>query len=65
MQDGIGGVVRVEVLVHRSSNGIVLTGGGALLRGLDRLLREQTDFTNTVSDDLLRSASRAAIPLES
>jgi rod shape-determining protein MreB len=33
--------------------GIVLTGGGALLRGLDLLLRQETDLPITVGDDPL------------
>jgi rod shape-determining protein MreB len=40
--------------------GIVLTGGGALLRGLDRLLREQTDLPITVSDDPLGCLAHGA-----
>lgn len=33
--------------------GIVLTGGGALLKGLDQLLREETSLPITVVDDPL------------
>src|SRR6266700_3091999 len=33
--------------------GIVLTGGGALLRGLDLLLRQETDLPITVGDEPL------------
>ena len=34
-------------------NGIVLTGGGALLKGLDQLLREETSLPITVVEDPL------------
>ena len=36
-----------------SHNGIVLTGGGALLKGLDQLLREETSLPITVVEDPL------------
>jgi rod shape-determining protein MreB len=39
---------------------IVLTGGGALLRGLDALLHEETDLTITVSDDPLTCVAHGA-----
>ena len=34
-------------------DGLLLTGGGALLKGLDQLLREQTSLPITVVDDPL------------
>jgi rod shape-determining protein MreB len=40
--------------------GITLTGGGALLRGLDRLLRQETALPITVSDDPLTCVVRGA-----
>ncbi len=40
------------------SQGIVLTGGGALLRGLDRLLTEETQLPVRVADDPLTSVAR-------
>ncbi|MGN0667400.1 MAG: rod shape-determining protein [Huintestinicola sp.] len=36
------------------TNGIILTGGGALLRGLDKLLSSQTHIPARVADDPLR-----------
>ena len=42
-----------ELAADIVDKGIVLTGGGALPRGLDRLLHEQTDLSITVSDDAL------------
>ncbi len=40
--------------------GIVLTGGGALLRGLDERLRHETDMPVHVADDPLRSVTLGA-----
>jgi rod shape-determining protein MreB len=42
-----------ELAADIVDNGIVLTGGGALLRGLDLLLRQETDLPITVADDPL------------
>jgi rod shape-determining protein MreB len=33
--------------------GIVLTGGGGLLRGLDQLLRDETGLPVTIAEDAL------------
>src|SRR5699024_8253290 len=41
-----------------AERGIVLTGGGALLSGLDRLLSEQTGLPVVVADDPLTSVAR-------
>jgi rod shape-determining protein MreB len=38
--------------------GITLAGGGALLRGLDRLLREETQMPVTIADDPLTAVVR-------
>ncbi len=42
-----------ELAAEIVDKGIVLTGGGALLRGLDLLLRQETDLPITVGDDPL------------
>ena len=42
-----------ELAADIVDKGIVLTGGGALLRGLDQLLRQETDLPITVADDAL------------
>jgi len=40
--------------------GIVMTGGGSLLRGLDRRLREETGLPVSVMDDPLTCVVRGA-----
>lgn len=40
--------------------GIVLTGGGALFRNLDKLLREETDLPVIIADDPLSTVARGA-----
>jgi len=40
--------------------GIVLTGGGALLRNLDVLLREETGLPVSVADDPLSTVARGS-----
>ncbi len=42
-----------ELAADIVDNGIYLTGGGALLKGLDRLLREETSLPISVTDDPL------------
>jgi rod shape-determining protein MreB len=42
-----------ELAADIVDKGIVLTGGGALLRGLDLLLRQETDLPITVADEPL------------
>ena len=42
-----------ELAADLVDRGIVLTGGGALLKGLDQLLRDQTNLPITVVDDPL------------
>ena len=49
-----------ELAADMVDTGITLTGGGALLRGLDRLLREETALPITVSADPLTCVVRGA-----
>jgi len=49
-----------ELAADLVDTGITLTGGGALLRGLDRLLRQETALPITVCDDPLTCAVRGA-----
>jgi rod shape-determining protein MreB len=42
-----------ELAADIKDRGIVLTGGGALLKGLPELLREQTDLPINLMDDPL------------
>jgi rod shape-determining protein MreB len=54
-----------ELVADLSDNGLVLTGGGALLRGLDRLMQEQLGLPVQVADDPLTTVARGtAICLE-
>ena len=49
-----------ELSADLVDTGIILTGGGALLRGLDQLLRKETALPITVSDDPLTCVARGA-----
>ena len=42
-----------ELAADIVDKGIILTGGGALLKGLDYLLRHETNLPVTVADDPL------------
>lgn len=54
-----------ELVADLSDTGLVLTGGGALLRGLDLLMREQLGIPVRVADDPLTTVARGtAICLE-
>ena len=54
-----------ELVADLSDTGLVLTGGGALLRGLDQLMREQLGMPVRIADDPLTTVARgAAICLE-
>ena len=46
-----------ELAADIVSRGIVLTGGGALLKGLDQLLREETSLPITIVDDPLSTVA--------
>ena len=47
-----------ELAADICDQGIVLTGGGALLQGLDEVLRDETGLPVTVADDPLTCVAR-------
>jgi rod shape-determining protein MreB len=49
-----------ELAADISDNGIVLTGGGALLRGLDALLHQETGLAIRATEDPLTCVARGA-----
>ena len=49
-----------ELVADIMSRGIILVGGGALLRGLDKLVNEQTKMPVKVADDPLTAVARGA-----
>lgn len=49
-----------EVASEIHESGVMITGGGALLRGLDKLIAEETKMKVYVADDPLRSVVKGA-----
>jgi len=49
-----------ELSADIADSGLMLVGGGALLRGLDRLLRRETGLPVTVADEPLTTVARGA-----
>ncbi|MDX2426082.1 MAG: rod shape-determining protein, partial [Cycloclasticus sp.] len=47
-----------ELSADVAENGIVLTGGGALLKGLDKLLHEETGVPVRTADEPLTCVAR-------
>ena len=57
---------RPELAADIVDRGIVLTGGGALLKNLDKLLREETGLPITITEDpLLTVALGSGVALDS
>ena len=49
-----------ELAADIASSGLMLVGGGALLRGLDQLLRQRTGLAVTIADEPLITVARGA-----
>ena len=47
-----------ELVADLSDNGLVLTGGGALLSGLDKLMNEQLGIPVRIADEPLTTVAR-------
>ena len=57
MREALDGIPP-EIAADIFDNGIVVTGGGALLRGIDERLRSETGVPVAVADDPLTSVVR-------
>ena len=53
----IFGASTPELVADISTNGIVMTGGGSLLNGLDQLIEEKTGITTMVAEDPLTAVA--------
>ncbi len=49
-----------ELIADISENGIVMSGGGSLIQGLDRLVQSKTGITTTIVDDAVSCAAYGA-----
>jgi rod shape-determining protein MreB len=49
-----------ELSADIADRGLTLVGGGALIRGLDELIRRQTGLHVTIDDDPLTTVARGA-----
>ncbi len=68
LRDPLSGIIRAvksvleqsppELAADISERGIVLTGGGALIRGIDRLFMEETGLPVVIADDPLTCVAR-------
>ncbi|MGN1105723.1 MAG: rod shape-determining protein, partial [Huintestinicola sp.] len=61
MIDAVKGVLEVtppELAGDIHSNGIILTGGGALIGGLDKLIEQETKIHTYCAEDPLRCVAR-------
>ncbi|MBQ5333879.1 MAG: rod shape-determining protein [Oscillospiraceae bacterium] len=61
MVDAVKGVLEVtppELAGDIHTNGIILTGGGALIGGIDKLIERETNIRTYVADDPLRCVAR-------
>lgn len=63
--DAVKGVLEItppELAGDIHSNGIILTGGGALIGGIDKLIESETKIHTYSADDPLRCVARGNEP---